>query len=318
MKQDNLTLIIKMRFGSHLYGTVTEDSDLDYKGVFLPTKEQVLLGKIPKSYTENTKGRTGEKNTPQDIDVEIYSLHYFIELACQGQTVALDMLHAPREMLISTSPIWDRIVENRSRFYTKNLKAFIGYARHQAAKYGIKGSRLNAAREVISLLESWDDSIQLMEIWNELPSGEHIHFLDQRTPNDLRQYQVVGKVFQETVRVGYVLPILKKFNTEYGKRAEMAANNQGIDWKAISHAFRAAFQVRQLLTEGTITFPLKEAEFLRGVKNGKCDYLTVASPKLEELMDEVEELAKGSTLPERVDRKFWDHFLIETLVEYLF
>jgi len=39
-------LIVKMAFGSHLYGTSTPESVLDYKGVFLPSKEQVLLGQI--------------------------------------------------------------------------------------------------------------------------------------------------------------------------------------------------------------------------------------------------------------------------------
>jgi len=44
-----MNIIVKMKFGSHLYGTATVDSDLDYKGVFLPSKKEVLLGKIHKS-----------------------------------------------------------------------------------------------------------------------------------------------------------------------------------------------------------------------------------------------------------------------------
>jgi predicted nucleotidyltransferase len=39
-----MRIIVKMKFGAHLYGTATSDSDLDYKGIFLPTKEQLLLG----------------------------------------------------------------------------------------------------------------------------------------------------------------------------------------------------------------------------------------------------------------------------------
>lgn len=38
-----MDLIVKMKFGSHLYGTNTEDSDVDYKGVFLPSKKEILL-----------------------------------------------------------------------------------------------------------------------------------------------------------------------------------------------------------------------------------------------------------------------------------
>ena len=43
-----MNLIVKMVFGSHLYGTNTPQSDKDFKGVFMPTNEQIYLGKIPK------------------------------------------------------------------------------------------------------------------------------------------------------------------------------------------------------------------------------------------------------------------------------
>ena len=311
--EDN-KMIVKMIFGSHLYGTATEESDQDFKGVFLPTREQILLGRIPKSYNEITKKGSATKNRPDDVDTEIYSLHYFIELACQGQTVALDMLHAPDKMLLVCSPIWAAITLNKEKFYTKNLKAFVSYARRQSAKYGVKGSRLNDAGKVVYFLRTLHSHVPLKDVWNLLPKGEHIHFLEYfHHPDELRQYQVVGKRFQETARVGYVLPILERFYDAYGKRAQMAANNEGIDWKAISHAFRAAYQVRQLLTEGNITFPLKEAKFLTDIKQGKVDYTTQASPILEGLMDEVEKLSEMSDLPEKADRKYWDRFIIDTI-----
>ncbi len=307
-------LIVKMKFGACLYGTETEDSDQDYKGVFLPTKEQILLGRIPKFYDYSTKVDKEGKNTPSDVDYEAYSLHYFIELACQGQTIALDMLHAPEAMILQKSLIWEKIVQERYRFYTKDLKAFVGYARRQAAKYGIKGSRLNAAGDVIIFLTSKQEELRLFEIWDQLPEGEHIHFLERKKEaNDLRQYQVVGKRFQETARVGYVLPILEQFHRAYGERAKRAARNKGIDWKAISHALRAAYQTREILVHHSLTFPLKSAPFLKQVKTGELDYLTQVVPVLESLMDEVEGLSKVSTLPQKADRKYWDAFIIDTL-----
>ena len=59
------------------------------------------------------------------------ALHYFIKLASEGQTVALDMLHAPKEMLLKTSDIWEELTANKDKFYTKNLKTFISYARRK-------------------------------------------------------------------------------------------------------------------------------------------------------------------------------------------
>lgn len=307
--------IVKMKFGSHLYGTTTESSDMDFKGVFLPDEDQVILNRVPKSYN-NTTGKDDSKNTADDVDTEIYSLHYFIELACQGQTVALDMLHAPDNMLLEKHPLWDAIVEQRHKFYTRNLKAFIGYARRQAAKYGVKGSRLNTAKTVIDFLKGQQEGTALHEIWDQLPQEEHIH-ADQIDKNGLRLYQVCGKQFQETARVGYIFPILEKFYKSYGNRAKQAEKNQGIDWKAISHAIRAALQTKELLTEHTITFPLKDAEYLLEVKQGKRDYLTDAAPYLESLMDEVEQLSKESILPDKVDRKYWDEFLKKAVKDYV-
>jgi len=182
-----MNLIVRMVFGSHLYGTNTPESDKDFKGVFMPTKEQIYLGKIPKCYSEQT-GDDKSKNTKEDTDTEIYSLHYFIKLACEGQTVALDMLHAPLDMRTYSSPLWHRIIFNRSKFYTKNMKAFVGYARRQAAKYGIKGSRLDAAKNVLDFIfENCYSGVKLKKYWNDLPEGEHIH-KDEIDPNGNRIY----------------------------------------------------------------------------------------------------------------------------------
>jgi hypothetical protein len=314
-----------MKFGSHLYGTDTAESDTDYKGVFLPSKEEILLGKIPKSINLSTKENNHLKNNSGDVDTEIYSLHYFIKLACDGETVALDMLHADLDFIYgceegSYSIIWKDIVKERSRFYTKNLKAFIGYARKQAAKYGVKGSRLNDAKNVLDFISGLMNSLpgisntKIKRYWDILPKGEHIY----KIPEDekgIRIYQVCGRKIQDTSSLLYAYNIIKTFYDNYGHRAKKAANNEGIDWKAVSHAYRAAFQLKQIYTEGTITFPLKEAEFLKKIKSGQLDYLTVAGPGLDDLITEVEELSDKSDLPETVDRKYWDNFIINVLKE---
>ena len=305
--------IVKLIFGSHLYGTDTPDSDQDFKGVFMPSREQVLLGRIPKSFSEKTKHDNSSKNTSEDIDLEIYSLHYFIHLACEGETVALDMLHAPDEMIVEKSPVWDLIVQNREKFYTKNLKAFVGYARRQAAKYGIKGSRLNDAIRVRDFLINLNAPFDKMcDYWDKLPTGEHIIKHPTDATNIIRMYEVCGRKIGDSARIEYATDVVKRFCDAYGERARMAAANEGIDWKAMSHALRAAMQVKQILTEKTLTLPFKESEaaFLRLVKRGKLDYQKTVAPTLEELITEVEVLSLASDLPEKVNRKFWDDFIM--------
>jgi len=153
---------------------------------------------------------------------------------------------------------------------------------------------------------------KLKDIWDKLPDIEHTRkYIDEKS--GLRMYEVIGKKFQETAGVEYVLDILKKTEEIYGKRARLAAENVGIDHKAVSHALRAAYQVRELLTTNTIVFPLKQAEFLKEVKLGKLNYIAEVAPKLEALMDEVEILSQNSTLPEKADVEFWNGFIIAAM-----
>jgi len=135
-------LIMKCLFGSHLYGLQTPSSDKDYKGIYLPERDDLLLGNYAKHYSQST-GDDKSKNTADDIDVEIFSLPYFIELACKGETVAIDMLHANNtlpELISDIKPlwtIWHDIQLKRKMFYTKDMKSYVGYARKQANKYGV-------------------------------------------------------------------------------------------------------------------------------------------------------------------------------------
>lgn len=222
------------------------------------------------------------------------------------------MLHCNDECLIETSDVWEEIVRHRKKFYTKNLSAFVGYARTQSLKYGIKGERILAIDEVLKFLKSQDHDKKLIEISDSLPLINYTRF----TNNDEHTlYEVCGKQFHLTVKVGYVIPILEKIYNEYGSRAQSAKENKGIDWKAFSHAIRSAYQVKEILQTNDLIFPLKECKIIKSVKEGRVDYLTEAAPLLDSLMDEVESLIKTSELLMKVDKKFWDNFIVEVYKE---
>ena len=318
--------LVKILFGSHLYGTSNENSDKDYKGIFMPTKRDIFLLRVPKCHNFNTKptGVEGLKNSSEDVDEEYYSLHYFLELAKVGETVALDMLHAPKQNVIETSEVWKDLVNERKRFYTNDLKSFVGYARKQASKYGIKGSRLNDAKRVMDFFLAQgkldkDNKVikpKLKEIWNRLPIGEHIIKHKDPDKNGVRMYEVCNRKFPETCDVEYAFYSVQKFYVAYGARAQQAAENKGVDWKAISHAFRAAIQVKEILTKGTIEFPLREAPFLLKLKQAEFHYQNDGiGRRLDDLMDELEELSAKSTLPSKVDSEYWDDWLVDTIGE---
>jgi len=307
-------IILKTIFGSHLYGTDTPESDKDYKVIYMPSKWDILLNKnLHTSQQKQTKIGKG-KNTKEDIDIEYIPLHQFIKLACQGDTMALDLLHTPGSVIIKKNYIWAEIQERRKTFYTRNLKAFVGYARKQASKYGIKGSRLDTCKKVMNILKSVPGETRVRQVLGNIFEWEHTRKLINK--NGIRELEVCNKKIQETQSCEYAHSIIRRYYEEYGKRAKEAADNKNIDWKAVSHAIRAAYEVLSIYKIRNIIFPLEQAEFLKEVKLGKLDYLTKVAPKLELLMDEIKTRSTVVDLPEEVNKEYWELWLIDTVENY--
>lgn len=315
--------IIEMIAGSQLYGTATLNSDTDYKGVFLPTWNEIALGKIPRNIHETT-GDNISKNSKDDVDREFFGIHEFIKLCLEGQTIAFDMLHTPSICYI-TEPhdIWNTIVDNKEKFYSKNIHTFIGYACGQASRYSLKGDRLNQCKQVITFLDTLPCKSKLMDCdLTSFPTGEYIKFIPWE--ETARQHinlpkidliEVCSKQFQVSCSVEYAKDIVQKYIDKYGARAQKAADDEGRDWKAISHAFRVCYEAKELFTDYTITFPRPESAFLLQIKTGQLSYVNLAS-MLDELIDEVKGLKENSNLPDKPDRKFWDNFLLD-IADYI-
>lgn len=309
-----MTTIVKTIFGSHLYGTNTPNSDLDKKGILLPSKEVCFLNKIPKCFHNNTKTDSSGKNTKDDIDEEIYSLQYFFQLAQQGEMCVIDMLHSPEHCIIETSDTWKEIQNNKQRFYSKNLRSYMGYVKTQTAKYGIKGSRIASIENVLNVLSGIDGYKKVSEIWNQLPTDEYSYpckqIVNPKSP-ELKHYECCGKMITETVTVDYARDILKRIYDGYGARAQLAKESSGIDWKAVSHAFRACYQIKEILETNDLKFPLKQAPELIKIKTGQYHYMNDGiAEKLETLSEEINQLALKSHLPEKLDINWFNNFIL--------
>lgn len=174
-----------------------------------------------------------------------------------------------------------------------------------------QGSRLQQAKEAADFLR--DKKGKVGEYWDSLWENDYCHKMFNGTHHI---WQVCGKGISETSWCHLAADMLDAFVEQYGARAEMARQNKGIDWKAISHALRAGMEAKMIIRDGGFTFPLPEVEYLRQVKAGERDYLTDVAPTLENLMLELETLSKSSTLPDKVDRKKVDRWLVESIKEY--
>lgn len=326
--------VMKGYFGSHLYGTSTPESDVDFKEIFVPHPRDILLG-TAMNHTNLNTNNTASKNTKDDVDHELYSLKYFFKLAAEGETVALDMLHTPPEMVVKSDlpDVWKFIQDNRSRFYTTNMKAYLGYVRKQASKYGVKGSRLAALRGVLAIVnqipEQWVDyqedgstkqrRTKVEDIKHLLPENEFCEwvFHNHEKTGPQTFYTVLGRKYQTTLSLIELKQSLNKLDAEYGERARKAEANEGIDWKALSHAYRAGYQLKEIYMTGDLKYPLRTAPFILEIKQGLHAFKDVQA-ELEAIVDEVETNALWAAkngMPEKVDMKFWDKFVEEVYLD---
>ena len=307
-------LIFKAEFGSHVYGTNTPESDKDFKGVYIPQAEDILLQKAGKtSFSQNTKTKPEGKNAPDDVDQEFFTLQSFIRLCAEGQTVALDMLFTPEQHWLVESAEWDFIQKNRNRLIHKGVSAFVGYCQKQAAKYGIKGSRMRAVKEAIQVLNQYPDHESLQHISkNALVPVENDPLtkwtIITKSHKDLLHWDICGRKIPVTASVVYSKKMLQKIYDKYGERARMAETNEGVEWKALYHAVRVLEEAKELLTTGHVTLPRPEAPLLLDIRNQKKTYLEIAN-MVEEGMNEIRELQRNSKLPLQIDSDFWEEFV---------
>lgn len=173
----NGKLIYLSQHGSHLYGLNTENSDLDFRGVYIPTFDDIILKKDKDeinteleievlkdeiSVTQLVNDYGHITNIPwkrlteyKKVDVKIFSLQKFIQLCSKADTNALDLLFS---MDTTSEDLWRYrkmgnvygehksiiryIYENRNKLInTDRLESPITYAFKQATKYSIKGER---------------------------------------------------------------------------------------------------------------------------------------------------------------------------------
>lgn len=316
--------IVRIKFGSHLYGTATPASDLDFKSVFIPHARDILLQRVRATVSNQRPKAEGEKNYAGEVDEEAYSLQRYLGLAAEGQTVALDVLFAPRwSMPENPLPEWEEIERNRHRLVTRKSAAFLGYCRQQANKYGIKGSRVAAARVALELLAREltyrGTTAKLFEcepvIANLTAQHEHMALIEIEGATDVngvkravRHWEVCNRKMPLTQTIKSAHEVMRRIVEEYGHRARQAESNQGVDWKALSHAVRVGRQAIELLQTGHVTFPRPEAEHLIAIKLGTLAYQDV-SAEIEDLLAAVEREAERSTLPESADLEWIEDFV---------
>ncbi len=116
--------------GSELHGAkVNQTDDLDVYGVFIERPEEAL-GLISRPHFVWSTADDERRNGPDDVDLTLYSLRRWAQLAAKGNATALHFLFA-RATAVST-PLWMGIERSASIFLAKHsAQQFIGFAENQ-------------------------------------------------------------------------------------------------------------------------------------------------------------------------------------------
>ncbi|MGG4106746.1 nucleotidyltransferase domain-containing protein [Paenibacillus lautus] len=134
--------------GSYAYGTNTENSDKDFKGVCVPPIEYYLGLDSFNEY--NTTGGKNFKNTKDDVDISILHVNKFVKDAMHGVPNNIELLFVRPEDYLKLTPLGQRLIDNRHLFLSKNLKKkFGGYAFSQIQKMKIRKNNGTGRQEIV-------------------------------------------------------------------------------------------------------------------------------------------------------------------------
>ena len=283
--------------GSTLYGLEHSGSDLDIKAVYVPTRKDLLLGNGNKTYNH--------KCDELGIEIEIKSLPSFIKSLEKCDTNCLDMINTPNVMTLRSSDLWESIKQNSKCVYAKNMKGIIGYIKTHTHKYSNKIQRLEELvklQEYLLYLRHYHNikTRRLVDInlsaWITNNDFKYISLGTQYSDHEQAFLEVCGKKYTLTWSVATVLDAVTAEINRYGKRTN-SGTESGMDGKALSHALRGIVEVKDIIENNSITFPLREAELVRKVK-----FNQIPLDEVIELLDirfnEVNDMIDNSDLPE--------------------
>ncbi len=311
----NDKLIYVVKYGAHLYGTEHDESDTDYKGIYIPNKNSMIL-KQDKNYwkCDFKTGDRGTKNNKDDIDFELYSIHHFFNLLKKGETNALGILFSM--FRFDTIKYEDKKYTNELRLnykdlITNELSSYLGYCTSQASKYGLKGSRYKELADFIDYLDNSftekDKSLKLEEFFDVLKSQiqdkqyKYIEFKMADAPRGqkIEQWEylsVLNKLQSGTVTFEKMYNMCIKLRDSYGERTKKSLD--GDSWKSLSHAYRIITEANEYIEHQWITYPRPNAKKLKMIKFGNaCTELIMK--ELEDLLEVTKKLSEDVELKEQ-------------------
>jgi hypothetical protein len=314
-----MKILANLLQGSRLYGLNTPESDFDRKSIYIPYLRDCILQTVSK--TKNDLAKVEDEINLDKDNHTVYSIQYWFTLLYGGQSVAIEMACTPREHWDDryTNKLWEDIYYCRKEYFSKNMKAFMQFARAQAVKYSTRSERMFIVENVLNILKKEEtNAARLFNIWDLLPENEVCKKgVNERNSSEYkRTYSICGKDLQESISLTYAIEVVQKLYNSFGERVRKAKDMGQKDTKSLAHAFRACRQTEQIIEENDLTFPIRDYEWIRDLKIGKMDFIKDnIEEKLNNLIESVEKKLENSSLPDRPNKRLMDQFILRAYLE---
>lgn len=300
--RDNICLLTLG--GSHAYGTNVEGSDIDIRGVAIPTKREVLLGK------------SFDQVLDKQTDTTIYSFNKAIQLLSNCNPNTIELLGFPMNEYLHLSGIGCLLWANRHVFLSKRcIHTFGGYAISRLRRLQNKATRLVSQPENEKYIL---DSIKNAEYnfkqrYFPMTDGSIKLYVDEAVNPEYE-----SEIFMNINLKGYPLRDyagmwneMKCITSSYSKNSKCneTAIEKGKFGKNMMHLIRLYMMCIDILEkEEIITRRTAEHDLLMDIRNGKyLDSNQQPTSEFYDILNEYEkrfEYAKNNTsLPDKPNYK---------------
>lgn len=280
--RDNL--IYETVVGSTAYGLNTPQSDVDIKGVTIPSKEYYYG---LRSFEQQECGN----------DHTIYSIRKFVKLARDCNPNIIEMLYTDEKHVLFINEAGKKLRANRDLFLSKKAKhTFAGYAFAQLKR--IKGHR----KWIMFDQNAPNPEDFMCEKKRDAGHGKIItytHFREHEYNDALKKWN-------------HYLDWKKNRNPARAQLEE----KYGYDCKHAMHLIRLLRMGHEILKEGKVQVLRPDRETLLNIRHGKWDYDRLVETA-EAMEENLEILHDNSSLPYSPDDKAINKLLIEITEESL-
>jgi predicted nucleotidyltransferase len=305
--------------GSYAYGTNTENSDLDIRGIATHNTEDILT-------------RKGfEQVVDEATDTTIYSLEKIVNLLSNCNPNTIEILGLEPWQYLYIGYIGQELIKNKDMFLSKRAAhSFGGYATAQLRRLSNKAVRTveQEQREKYILASIENARYSYPNKYFNYPEDSIKLYIDKAIQEDydteifmdinlkhypLRDYKSMWSEMQNIV----------KDYSKIGRRNSKAIEHDKLG-KHMMHLIRLYLMCFDILEDGKIiTYRKKEHDFLMDIRNGKyLDDNKQPTKEFYDIVDEMENklnyLKDHSPLPDNPDYKRINDFLYDANLNVLY